>query len=154
MDDFSKQVGVPNAYGLVDTLGANAIAPGKRPLSSMTPTILEKDGHLFMVTGSPGGPRIITTVLLTILNVIDWGMDVQEAVSAPRFHHQWVPNQLLVEPAISADVVNGLRLREHVVEVSPEEWSAAEAIVFDAAKRTHTGGSDPRRSGLALGPAN
>jgi len=152
MDDFSKAVGVPNVYGLVDETGANAIAPGKRPLSSMTPTILAKDGRVFMVTGSPGGPRIITTTLLTILNVVDHGMDVQEAVAAPRFHHQWLPDRLHLEPPFAADVVENLRRRGHEVERSSREWSAAEAVVVDAETGLHRGGSDPRRGGLALGP--
>ncbi|MGH0037112.1 MAG: gamma-glutamyltransferase [Myxococcota bacterium] len=151
MDDFAKAIGVPNAYGLIDTRGANAIAPGKRPLSSMTPTILTRDGRLFMVTGSPGGPRIISTTLLTILNVVDFGMDVQAAVSAPRFHHQWVPDQISVEPATPADVVEGLRRKGHTVKVSGRNWSAAEAIVIDPASGWHYGGSDPRRDGLAMG---
>jgi gamma-glutamyltranspeptidase/glutathione hydrolase len=86
MDDFAIATGTPNSYGLIDTRGANLVAGNKRPLSSMTPTILEQDGDLFMVTGSPGGPRIISTTLLTILNVVDWKMDPQQAVSAPRFH--------------------------------------------------------------------
>jgi gamma-glutamyltranspeptidase/glutathione hydrolase len=151
MDDFAKAPDVPNVYGLVDTRGANAIAPGKRPLSSMTPTVVTKDGELFMVTGSPGGPRIISTVLLTLVNVIDHGMNVQEAVSTPRFHHQWVPDELFVEPAIPADVVRGLERRGHTVEVSKRNWSAAEAIVVDPETGWHLGGSDPRRDGLALG---
>jgi gamma-glutamyltranspeptidase/glutathione hydrolase len=138
-------------YGLVDTRGANAIAPGTRPLSSMTPTILSKDGELFMVTGSPGGPRIISTTLLTILNVIDYGMDVGAAVAAPRFHHQWVPDVLEVEPEFAEDVLRGLRRRGHRVEVAKRHWSAAEAIVIDPETGWHTGGSDPRRGGLAAG---
>ena len=104
-----------------------------------------------MVTGSPGGPRIITTVLLSILNVIDFGMDVQAAVAAPRFHHQWVPDKLFVEPAVPADVIDGLRARGHTVEVSSRNWSAAEAIVIDPETGIHQGGNDPRRDGLALG---
>ena len=151
MDDFAVAPDTPNAYGLVDTRGANAIAPGKRPLSSMTPTILVKDGKTFMVTGSPGGPRIITTVLLSILNVVDYGMNVQEAVSAPRFHHQWVPDKLRVEPAIPGDVVAGLEGCGHRVERSSRNWSAAEAIVIDATSGWHQGGSDPRTDGLAAG---
>ncbi len=151
MDDFSIQPGRPNAFGLVDTRGANAIAPGKRPLSSMTPTIVVKDGKPFMVTGSPGGPRIITTTLLTILNVVDYGMDVQEAVSAPRFHHQWMPDRLLVEAAVPADVVEALRKRGHRVEVSERNWSSAQSIVVDPESGRHTGGSDPRSDGAALG---
>ncbi|MCG8592119.1 MAG: gamma-glutamyltransferase [Proteobacteria bacterium] len=151
MDDFSKAIGVPNVYGLVDTRGANAIAPKKRPLSSMTPTILERDDKLFMVTGSPGGPRIITTTLLTILNVVDFGMDVQEAVAAPRFHHQWLPDKIFVEPETPRDVVEGLRRRGHEVDVSARHWSSAEAIVIDPETGWHRGGTDPRRDGRALG---
>jgi len=151
MDDFSISPFQPNVYGLVDTRGSNAIAPGKRPLSSMTPTIVAKDGKPFMVTGSPGGPRIITTTLLSILNVVDYGMDVQEAVSAPRFHHQWIPDQLLVEPAIPVDVIEALRRRGHRVEVSKRNWSSAQAIVVDPASGRHLGGSDPRDDGIALG---
>ncbi|MEE9608937.1 MAG: gamma-glutamyltransferase [Myxococcota bacterium] len=151
MDDFSVAPNRPNVYGLVDTRGANAVAPGKRPLSSMTPTVVLRDGELFMVTGSPGGPRIITTVLLTLLNAIDFGMNVEQAVAAPRFHHQWVPDVLTVEPAIPADVVENLRRRGHRVEVSKRNWSAAEAIAIDLETGWHTGGSDPRRGGLALG---
>ena len=92
MDDFTAKPGVPNMYGLVQG-EANAIAPGKRPLSSMSPTIVTKDGKPVMVVGTPGGSRIITAVLQTILNVIDYGMNVQEAVDAPRFHQQWLPER-------------------------------------------------------------
>lgn len=152
MDDFAKAPDMPNAYGLIDTRGANAIAPGKRPLSSMSPSILVKDGKLFMVTGSPGGPRIITTTLLTILNVLDYGMDVQAAVAEPRFHHQWVPDKVSVEPAFSEDVLEGLRDRGHEVERGQRNWSAAEAIVIDPETGVHLGGNDPRRDGLAQGP--
>ncbi|MCS5636441.1 MAG: gamma-glutamyltransferase [Myxococcota bacterium] len=152
MDDFSLAPDTPNAYGLVDTRGANAIAPGKRPLSSMTPTLLVKDGKPFMLTGSPGGPRIISTVLLTILNVVDWGMDVQAAVSAPRYHHQWIPDSLRVEPETPADVVEALRARGHSVDVQSRHWSAAEAIVIDPVSGLHHGGSDPRTDGGAYGP--
>jgi gamma-glutamyltranspeptidase/glutathione hydrolase len=151
MDDFSKAPGEPNAYGLIDTRGANAIAPGKRPLSSMTPTILRKDGRVFMVTGSPGGPRIISATLLTILGVVDYGLDVKAAVSAPRFHHQWVPDVLSVEPSIALDVVEALRRRGHNAQTGRREWSAAEAIVIDPDTGWHHGGNDPRRDGLALG---
>ena len=152
MDDFSIAPDTPNAYGLVDTRGANAIAPGKRPLSSMTPTIVVRDGKPFMVTGSPGGPRIISTVLLTILNVVDWNMNVAEAVSAPRYHHQWIPNSLRVEPATSSGVVTALEQMGHHVEVSKRPWSAAEAIVIDPITGVHQGGSDPRTQGAAVGP--
>ena len=103
MDDFTAKLGVPNIYGLVQG-EANAIAPGKRPLSSMSPTIVTKDGKPVMVVGTPGGSRIITAVLHTIINVIDYGMNVQEAVDAPRFHQQWLPNPTNIEPfALSPD---------------------------------------------------
>ena len=103
MDDFTVKVGVPNSYGLVQG-EANVIAPGKRPLSSMSPTIVTHDGKPLMVVGTPGGSRIITAVMLTILNVIDYGMDIQEAVDAPRFHQQWLPDTTFVERyALSPD---------------------------------------------------
>jgi gamma-glutamyltranspeptidase/glutathione hydrolase len=152
MDDFAKAPGEPNVYGLIDTQGRNAIQSGKRPLSSMTPTIVVKDGRTVLVTGSPGGPRIISTTLLSILNVVDYGMDVQQAVSVPRFHHQWVPDKLYVEPETTDDVVRALRRRGHKVTVSDYRWSAAEAIMLDPQTGWHTGGSDPRTDGLALGP--
>jgi gamma-glutamyltranspeptidase/glutathione hydrolase len=151
MDDFSIAPDTPNAYGLIDKRGANSIAPGKRPLSSMTPTIVEKDGRTFMVTGSPGGPRIISTVLLTLLYVLDYQMDVQAAVTAPRYHHQWVPDKLRVEPETARDVVEALRRRGHTVDVSERHWSAAEAIVVDPQNGWHLGGSDPRTQGAAVG---
>jgi gamma-glutamyltranspeptidase/glutathione hydrolase len=151
MDDFSVAKAVPNVYGLLDMQGANAIAPGKRPLSSMTPTLALRDGALFMVTGSPGGPRIISTTLLSLVNVLDFGMTIQEAVSAPRFHHQWEPDVLYLEPAPPADVVAALRARGHEVKVQDWHWSAAEAIAVDPETGWHRGGSDPRRDGLALG---
>ena len=150
MDDFAIAPDQPNTYGLVDQRGANAISARKRPRSSMTPTILEKDGRVFMVTGSPGGPRIITTTLLSILNVIDYGMDAAQAVSAPRFHHQWEPDVLSLEPAFPRDVVEALRERGHPVQVEDREWSAAEAIVVEPSGAIW-GGSDPRTDGLAAG---
>ncbi len=151
MDDFSKADGEPNVYGLVDERGANAVAAGKRPLSSMTPTILLKGGELFMVTGSPGGPRIISTTLHTIVNVVDFGMDVQQAVAAPRFHHQWIPRKVSAEPKLDPALVEGLRDRGHEVEVSKRTWSNAQAIVVDPETGLHTGGSDPRGDGAARG---
>jgi gamma-glutamyltranspeptidase/glutathione hydrolase len=151
MDDFSVAIRRPNAFGLVDTRGANAVAGGKRPLSSMTPTLVLEDGRVRMVTGSPGGPRIISTTLLTILNVFDYGMDVSEAVAASRFHHQWVPDDLQVERAIPADVLDGLRRRGHRVVVSERNWSSAQVIEIDPKTGWHLGGSDPRSDGLAKG---
>jgi gamma-glutamyltranspeptidase / glutathione hydrolase len=149
MDDFAKATDVPNVYGLVDTTGANAIEPGKRPLSSMTPTLLLRDGHLAMVTGSPGGPRIISATLLSVLNRVDYGMSIEAAVSAPRIHHQWLPDVLYVEPEMSADVLEGLRARGHPVQVDDRDWGAVEAIA--AHDGWLFGGSDPRRDGAALG---
>jgi len=151
MDDFSVAPDTPNAYGLVDTRGANSIEPGKRPLSSMTPTILTKKGRPYMVTGSPGGPRIISTTLLTILNIVDYDMNAQEAVSTPRFHHQWQPDKLWVERETPVDVVEALRARGHDVDVQGRHWSAAEIIVIDPKTGLHEGGSDPRTDGAAVG---
>jgi gamma-glutamyltranspeptidase/glutathione hydrolase len=103
MDDFTAKPGVPNLYGLVQG-EANRIEPGKRPLSSMTPTIVVRDGKPWMIVGTPGGSRIITAVLLTLLNVVDYGMDIQEAVDAPRIHQQWLPEETFVEArALSPD---------------------------------------------------
>jgi gamma-glutamyltranspeptidase/glutathione hydrolase len=151
MDDFAVAKDTPNSYGLIDTRGANLVAPGKRPLSSMTPTILDRDGALFMVSGSPGGPRIISTTLLTILNVVDWGMDPQAAASAARYHHQWDPNRLRVEPDFADEVISALEARGHEVERSPRTWSAAEVIVVDPKSGWHFGGADPRTDGAAVG---
>jgi gamma-glutamyltranspeptidase/glutathione hydrolase len=151
MDDFAKAQGVPNAYGLVDTRGANAIAPGKRPLSSMTPTILMRDGKVFLVTGSPGGPRIISTVLHTIVNAVDHGMDPPHAVAAARYHHQWLPDQVAVEPGVPSKTVEALRARGHAVDRASSAWSSAQMLVRDPATGTFAGGSDPRGDGVALG---
>jgi gamma-glutamyltranspeptidase/glutathione hydrolase len=153
MDDFSIAPDTPNVYGLVDTRGANAIAPGKRPLSSMTPTIVLKDGAPLLVTGSPGGPRIISTTLLSIVNVVDFGLPIEEAVAAPRFHHQWVPDRVFVEPDFPPAAIEGLRARGHEVEVGKRRWSAAEAIRIDPGSGVQRGANDPRRDGLALGPS-
>lgn len=143
MDDFTVKPGVPNLFGLVQGK-TNEIAPGKRPLSSMSPTIVTKDGKIIMVLGSPGGSRIITIVVNTLMNVVDHGMNIQEAVDAPRIHHQWLPDQITVEPyALSPDTLRILRNMGHkIVEQSP--WGAAEAI-FIAPKPA--GGSAPASSG-------
>ncbi|MFH1735010.1 MAG: gamma-glutamyltransferase, partial [bacterium] len=149
MDDFSSQPGVPNYFGLVGA-EANAIAPGKRPLSSMTPTLLFRDGQPFMVVGSPGGPRIITTVLQVILNVIDHGLDIQEAVDAPRIHHQWLPDRIYIEDGIPADVIQNLVIKGHDVYVGGY-WSAAQAILIDLDTGLIYGGADSRIEGSAAG---
>src|SRR5204862_339860 len=104
LDDFAAKAGVPNAYGLVGG-DANAPGPGKRPLSSMSPTIVLRDGRVFLVTGTPGGSRIITTVLQVLLNVIDHRMNIAEAVAAPRVHHQWLPDRVQAESGLSPDTI-------------------------------------------------
>lgn len=150
MDDFSSKPGSPNAYGLIHGK-ANAIAPQKRPLSAMTPTIVTKEGKLFLVLGSPGGPTIINTVLQTLLNVIDFGMSVQEAVDAPRMHHQWMPDRLIVErTGFSDDVIQALRNRGHKVEVRGFIGDC-HAIMIDPKTGTRLGAADPRLDGKAAG---
>ena len=116
MDDFTTQPGVPNAlFGLVQS-DANAIAPLHRPLSSMTPTILLRDGKLSFVTGSPGGPRIISATLLTVINWMRLGMDAQAAVNAPRFHHQWLPDEIVLEKGFSPTFEQALNARGHATQ--------------------------------------
>jgi gamma-glutamyltranspeptidase/glutathione hydrolase len=110
MDDFSSKPGSPNGYGLIGG-EANKIEPGKRPLSSMTPVIMKKDGKPYFVTGSPGGSTIITVVLQNLLNVIDFDMNAMEAVTAPRIHHQWLPDVVITEPGISDDTLKILEAR-------------------------------------------
>ena len=135
MDDFTVKPGVANMFGLVQGK-TNVIAPGKRPLSSMSPTIVTKDGKTFMVLGSPGGSRIITIVAETIMNVIDHGMQIQEAVNAPRIHHQWLPDQITVEPfALSPDTAKLLKDMGHKI-VEQAAWGAAEAILIGPAEET------------------
>jgi gamma-glutamyltranspeptidase/glutathione hydrolase len=159
MDDFTSKVGVPNLYGLVQG-EANAIAPGKRPLSSMSPTIVSKDGKPVFVVGTPGGSRIITAVLHTILNVVDYGMNVQEAVDAPRFHQQWLPDVTNVEPyALSPDTRKLLTDMGHNLGV-PQPANHMAAIIVGApslggkpvGNNRFYGANDPRRNtGLAAG---
>ncbi len=149
MDDFSAQSGVENFFGLVGA-EANAIAPRKRPLSSMTPTIVFYQGRPFMILGSPGGPRIITSVLQVICNVIDYGMNIQAAVDAPRIHHQWHPDKLCLEDGIPADVIQNLVARGHDV-VPGGNWGAVEAILIDLQTGLIYGGSDSRTEGAAKG---
>lgn len=144
MDDFTAKPGVPNNFGLVQG-SANAITPGKRPLSSMTPTIVKKNGKVFIVSGSPGGPTIPTTVLQVINNVVDHGMKITEAVKAPRIHYQGLPNLAITEPyALESDVVQGLW--EMGYRVAPfTSWGAAESIVIDPKTRSFYGTNDPRK---------
>ena len=159
MDDFTAKVGVPNLYGLVQGEN-NRIEPGKRPLSSMAPTIVVKDRKPWMILGTPGGSRIITAVTLTLLNVIDYGMDLQEAVDAPRIHQQWLPEETYVEArALSADTRAILESMGHKLTVpQPENHVAAILIGAPALNAKPVGGNrfygaiDPRRNtGLAAG---
>ena len=149
MDDFTAKQGVPNAYGLIQG-PANAIGPGKRPLSAMTPTIVLKDGKLFLVLGSPGGPTIITTVANVLIGVVDFSLDIQEAVNAPRFHHQWAPDQILVEDRLSPDTMNVLRSKGHKLSVE-HFWGDGECIMIDPKTGERLGASDGRNNGKAVG---
>jgi len=149
MDDFAAKQGVPNMFGLIQG-PANAIGPGKRPLSAMAPTIVLKDGKLFLVLGSPGGPRIITTVANILMGVVDYGMNIQEAVNAPRFHHQWLPDVVSVEQGFSPATVKVLERVGH--EVKPEDsWSDGECIMIDPRTGDRLGASDKRNNGKAVG---
>jgi gamma-glutamyltranspeptidase/glutathione hydrolase len=143
LDDFTAAPGASNAFGLVG-FEANLPGPGKRPLSSMSPTILLKDGKPILVTGSPGGSRIISTVLQVIVNVLDYHMDVLAAVSAPRLHHQWMPDEVRVERGFSEDVLAQLRaMGHHIVEPMGQTSANSIAVVGDEA----LGAPDPRTRG-------
>ena len=141
LDDFTSKPGTANAYGLVG-YNANLPGPNRRPLSSMTPTIMMKDGKPFLITGSPGGSRIISTVLQIIVNVIDFNLAIDQAVSAPRVHHQWQPDELYVEPGISPEILEGLVKRGFKVVPTPPQTSAnsieitADGYVGAADRRT------------------
>jgi gamma-glutamyltranspeptidase/glutathione hydrolase len=160
MDDFTAKPGVPNSFGLVQG-EINAIAPGKTPLSSMTPTIVTRNGHVLMVIGSPGGPRIITTVFEAIVNAIDHDMNISQAIAAPRIHHQWLPDTLFAEQgALTPDVTaaltkSGYSIREH------GHWSLAQGILVGGPRISQSvnspnpmifGAADPRgETGAAIG---
>jgi gamma-glutamyltranspeptidase/glutathione hydrolase len=157
MDDFSAKPGVPNADGLIQG-AANAIGPGKRPLSSMTPTIVVRDGKTVLVLGSPGSSKIITTVANVLMGVVDYGMNIQEAVNAPRFHNQWLPDVLNVERWFSPDTVQALQKMGYNVQIGLHEgesvypyWSDAECIAIDAKTGERLGASDGRNNGKAVG---
>ncbi|EKF7109552.1 gamma-glutamyltransferase [Escherichia coli] len=141
MDDFSAKPGVPNVYGLVGG-DANAVGPNKRPLSSMSPTIVVKDGKTWLVTGSPGGSRIITTVLQMVVNSIDYGMNVAEATNAPRFHHQWLPDELRVEKGFSPDTLKLLEAKGQKVALK-EAMGSTQSIMVGPDGELY-GASDPR----------
>ena len=157
MDDFSAKPGAPNGDDLIQG-AANSIGPGKRPLSSMTPTIVLKDGKLFLVLGSPGSSRIITTVALAILGVVDYGMNIQEAIDAPRFHQQWMPDVLFVESWFSPDTIHALEKMGFKIVVGQHDgttlspyWSDAECIAIDPQTNDRLGASDGRNSGKPVG---
>jgi gamma-glutamyltranspeptidase / glutathione hydrolase len=150
MDDFTTQPGVPNAlFGLIQS-DANAIAPGHRPLSSMTPTILLRDGQLSFVTGSPGGPTIISAVLLTVINWMRLGMDAQAAINAPRFHHQWIPDRILMEQQFPASIEQGLNAMGHATK-RRGHIGLVNAIGIDSQTGERLGAADPRDEGSAVG---
>ncbi len=150
MDDFSARPGTPNLYGLVGG-EANAVAPGKRMLSSMTPTLILKEGRPYLALGTPGGGRITTMVLQVILNVVDFGMEIQSAVDAPRCHHQWAPDTLSCERGtLSADVADNLRRRGHEINETGL-YGDVQAILFDREAGVLRGASDARGHGVALG---
>ena len=149
MDDFSAKPGVPNADGLIQ--GRDECNwPGKRPLSSMTPTIVVRDGKAVMVLGSPGGSKIITTVANILMGVVDYGMDIQEAVNAPRFHNQWMPDVVNVEQWFSPDTMRSSTQMGYKIEVGLHDgaiapyWSDAECIAVDPKTGERLGASDGR----------
>jgi len=149
MDDFSVKPGTPNMYGLIGGT-ANAIEPGKRMLSSMTPTILEKDGKLFMVVGTPGGSTIMTSVFQTILNVVDFGMEIQEAVTAPRFHHQWLPDEVALEKeAVAQPIRHSLSATGYKL-VDRNGIGRVDAVLV-LPDGSFSGGADPRGDDKAMG---
>ncbi len=153
MDDFAAKPGTPNLYGLIQG-ERNAVAPHKRPLSAMTPTfVLRKDGSLWFTVGSPGGPTIINTVLDVITNVIDYNMNIQQAIDAPRIHHQWLPDELVYEPyGLSGDTQKALTARGHKLVDKPRYLGDCEGIMIEEKTGMRLGATDPRRSdGLAVG---
>ena len=149
MDDFSVKPGVPNMYGLVGGK-ANAIEPSKRMLSSMTPTILEKDGNLYMVVGTPGGSTIITSVFQSILNVLEFGMTMQEAVDAPRFHHQWLPDRVDVEPNAISNLVKEVLGKKGYEFKERKPYGRVEGILVNV-DGTYQAGADSRGDDKAIG---
>jgi gamma-glutamyltranspeptidase / glutathione hydrolase len=153
MDDFAAKPGTANMYGLIQG-ERNAVAPRKRPLSAMTPTIvLRKDGSLWFTVGSPGGPTIINTVLCIISNVIDYEMNIQQAIDAPRIHHQWLPDELVFEPyGMAGDTQRAMKSRGHMFAEKQRYLGDAEGIMIEEKTGVRLGATDPRRSdGRAVG---
>jgi gamma-glutamyltranspeptidase/glutathione hydrolase len=152
MDDFAAKPGTPNMFGLIQG-ERNAVAPRKRPLSAMTPTfVMRKDGTLWFAVGSPGGPTIINTVMQVITNVVDFEMNIQQAVDAPRVHHQWLPDELVYEPfGLSADTARALEQRGHKLADKPRYMGDAQGIMIEERTRVRLGASDPRNYGEPVG---
>ena len=156
MDDFAAKPGSPNLYGLIQG-EANAVAARKRPLSAMTPTIVLKDGKLWFAVGSPGGPTIINTVIQVIINIIDHGMDIQQAIDWPRVHHQWMPDYIRFEPfGLSPDTMKRLQEMGHKFSDKPDSEGGrymgdVEGIMIEDKTGVRLGGSDPRRDGKSIG---
>lgn len=150
MDDFAPKPGAPNAYGLIQG-EANAVTARKRPLSSMTPTIVLKDGKFHFAVGSPGGPTIINTVTQVIVNIIDHGMNIQQAIDWPRVHHQWMPDQIVYEPyGLAPDVMNRLKSMGHQFG-NPRYMGDAEGVMIEDKTGVRLGASDPRLDGKSIG---
>ncbi len=151
MDDFAPKPGSPNFYGLIQG-EANAVAARKRPLSSMTPTIVLKDGKLLFAVGSPGGPTIINTVTQIVIDIIDFGMNIQQAIDWPRIHHQWMPDEIRYEPfGINPDTMVRLQSMGHKFAANPRSIGDAEGIMIEDKTGVRLGGSDPRLNGKSVG---
>jgi gamma-glutamyltranspeptidase/glutathione hydrolase len=152
MDDFAAKPGVPNAYGLIQG-ERNSVAPRKRPLSAMTPTfVMRKDGSLWFTTGSPGGPTIINTVLQIIINVVDYNMNIQQAIDAPRIHHQWLPDEITYEPfKLSVETQSALEALGHKLVSNPRFMGDAHGIMIEQKTGMRLGASDPRNDGVPVG---
>jgi gamma-glutamyltranspeptidase/glutathione hydrolase len=152
MDDFAAKPGVPNAYGLIQG-ERNSVAPRKRPLSAMTPTfVMRKDGSLWFTAGSPGGPTIINTVLQIITNVVDYQMNIQQAIDAPRIHHQWLPDEIAYEPfKLSVETQDALETLGHRLVANPRFMGDAHGIMIEPGTGMRLGASDPRNDGVPIG---
>jgi gamma-glutamyltranspeptidase / glutathione hydrolase len=152
MDDFAAKPGTPNMFGLIQG-ERNAVAPRKRPLSAMTPTfVLRKDGTLWFAVGSPGGPTIINTVLQVVVNVVDFDMNIQQAIDAPRIHHQWLPDEITYEPyGMSADTFRALESRGHRLNAKPRYMGDAQGVMIEEGTGVRLGASDPRNYGEPVG---
>ena len=151
MDDFSSKPGVPNQFGLLGS-EANAIEPGKRMLSSMTPTIVLKENEPYLVVGSPGGSTIMTVVLQVILNCIDFGMSIRDANDAPRIHHQWYPDEIWYEKfGLSNDVMENMQRKGHIFAKKTRTLGLVEGIMIDKKAGIISGATDKRGYGLAEG---